>query len=102
MGVNNRFTALTTLEKWMDHVADDRSRANDCHLNYDVIKLLRSQTWKTRHLGAAFNLKHANCVCLLQRGINSRVIRWQMSQIHLFSISVADQFDRVFKHSHHA
>ncbi len=51
---------------------------------------------------AAFHLEHSDGVGLLQRGINLRVVLREMRQFDLFVIVIANEFDGIFEHGHHA
>jgi len=72
------------------HVPDNRSGSNDGHLDDDVVKLVRPESWQTRHLRAAFDLKHPDRVGVLQRFINCGVISRQMSQVNFLAIVLAN------------
>src|SRR5205085_10352190 len=102
VSINYRFPALPALEIRMDHVPHDWPRPNDGHLDHDVVKARRPQSWQARHLRTAFDLKHADGVGLLQCFINSLVICWQMREIDFFTVGIANQLDRIFQDSHHA
>src|SRR5262249_35103861 len=88
--------------KWIHHLTHDWSRTDDCHLHNDVIKTHRAQARQARHLRAAFYLEHSNRISLLQRGVNLLVVCRKMREIDFFVIVIADQFDGVFDHRHHA
>ncbi len=98
----NRFSPLPPLEKWIHHIPHDRARPNDRNLYDDVVKALRLQARQTSHLRPALDLKHSHCVGLLQRGIDERIVRRKMRQIHLFFIVIANQFERILQRRHHA
>ena len=101
MRVGDGFPALPALKERVHHVADDRARANDRDLHYDVVKPFRPQAGQTRHLRAAFYLEHSNGVGFLKRGVHVGIISGQMREIHFFMVVIADEFDRVFQNSHH-
>src|SRR5438094_15538 len=46
----------------MYHVALNRTRSNNRHFNYDIVKTFRFHPRQRRHLGAAFDLENTNGV----------------------------------------
>src|SRR6059036_209079 len=62
MGVTYSLASLPPLQIWMDHVADNRPGPDDGDLNDDVVEPLGTHSRQTRHLRAAFDLKHSNRV----------------------------------------
>ena len=102
MGIGDFFASLAALQKWIHHLADDGAGADDRDLHHDVVKLLRTQARQARHLRAAFHLKQAHGVGLLQRGIDRRVILRKMRQVDFLVIVIANEFDGIFEHGHHA
>jgi hypothetical protein len=53
-------------------------------------------------LRAAFHLKHAHGVGLPQCGINQRDRQRKMRQVDFFVVVMANQFDGILEHGHHA
>ena len=88
--------------EWIHHLADDGAGADDGDLHHDVVETLGAQARKARHLRAAFDLEHADGVGLLQGGIDLRIVGGKMRQVDFFVIVVADEFDGIFEHGHHA
>src|SRR5258708_37804848 len=68
------------------HVPVNRSGSNDGHLDDDVVKLVRPESWHTRHLRAAFDLKHPDRVSVLHGFIIYEVIGLQMWQLTFLSM----------------
>src|SRR5215211_4674602 len=97
MSISRGFPALTAFEIWMNHIAHDWSRPDDCHLDYDVVEVCRTQSWQTRHLSAAFDLKHSDRVSVLECFINGRVVLRQVGQVNFFTVRIANQFNRIFQ-----
>ena len=60
------------------------------------------QTRKARHLRPALNLKHADCIRLLQGVIHCGIVSRQLRQIDLFPIMIADKRDGFFQRGHHS
>ena len=102
MRIRNFFAPLAALQKRIHHLADDGSRPDDRHLHHNVIKTFRPQARQARHLRPAFHLKQPDRVRLLQRRIDRGIILRKMRQIDFLAIVVANQFDRIFEHSHHS
>ena len=101
MRVRYVFAALAPLNKRIDHLPDNRPRANNRHLHHDVIETLRAQARQAGHLRAALDLEHADGVGFLQSGINLRIIRRQMGKLDFVAIMIANQFNRILQHGHH-
>ena len=102
MRIGDVFAPLAALQKRIHHLADDRAGADDRHLHHDVVKLFRTQARQARHLRAAFHLEQADGVGLLQRGIYRRIVLRKMRQVDFFVIVVANEFDGILEHGHHA
>ena len=102
MRIGDSFASLAALQKRIHHLAHDRAGTDDCHLHNNVIETFWPQAWQARHLRAALHLKHAYGVGLLQGGINGGVVLRQMCKVHLVVIVMANQFERIFQHRHHA
>ena len=101
MQTRRLFPAKPAIQIGMHHVADDRAGSNDGHLHHDVVELLRPQPRKARHLRAALNLKQTDCVGLLKRVINRRIVLRQVSQIDFLIVMIANQYKTFFNRSHH-
>src|SRR5580704_3263588 len=87
---------------WIHHLPHDWSGTNDGDLYHDVVKTFWLQAWQTRHLRPALDLKHANGVGFLQRGIHDRIVGRQVSEIDFLAMMVADELQRIFEHGHHS
>ncbi len=83
------------------HLADDWPRPNDGDLNNNVIELLRVIPGQGSHLSSALDLKHADCISLLQSAVDL-IVLWQLGQIDFVSVVSWDQLQTIFEHSHHA
>ena len=86
----------------MHHFADDRAGPDDGHLHHDVVKRARLHARQAGHLRAAFHLKHADGVGLLQGGENGGIVLRQMRQVHWLAVGFGNQLEAVFQHGHHA
>ena len=102
MRIGNVFASLAAKNKRIHHLADDRAGADDRDLHHDVIEAQRTQARQGCHLRAAFHLKHADGVGLLQGGIHRRVILRKVGQVDFFVIVVTNEFDGILEHGHHA
>ena len=102
MRIGDVFASLAPLQKRIHHLPHDRPRPDDRHLHHDVVKLPGPQARQARHLRPAFHLKHSHRVGLLQRGINRRIVLRQMRQVDFFVIVIANEFDGILEHGHHA
>ena len=59
MEIFDRLLALAAAQIRMDHIALDRSRPNDRHLNHEIVVGARLQTGQHGHLSPALDLKGA-------------------------------------------
>ena len=66
MRIGDGFASLAALEKRIHHLANNGAGANDGDLHHDVVEPFRAQARQTRHLRAAFDLKHPDRVGFLQ------------------------------------
>ena len=98
--VGHRLAPGTAVQKRMHHLSHDRPRPDDRHLHHDVVKLLRPESGQARHLRAAFNLKHANRVCLLHHLESGSVIIWNVRKIKRAPALTA-QLKCILHHRHH-
>ena len=58
----------------MDHVALDRPRADQRHLDHQVVEAARLQARQHVDLRPAFDLEHADAVALAQHVVNRRIL----------------------------
>ena len=100
--IGNVFASLPPLQKRIHHLANDGPRADDRDLYHDVIEAFRTQARQARHLRTAFHLEQAYRVGLLQCGIDRRIIWRQVRQVNFFAVVIANEFDGILKHGHHA
>ena len=84
----------------MHHVALDRSRPNDRHFDYDVVKTFRFHPRQGGHLRAALDLENADRVGALHDFICCGVIFRNVSEIEWTAASAA-KLKRVLHHRHH-
>src|SRR6266568_3134523 len=106
----NRFETRIEIANWlasgaarqirMHHVSLDWSRPNDRHFDDHIIKTFRLHPRESRHLRAALNLKHADCVGFLHHFKGGGVIFWNVSKIER-APSLATQLKRILHHRHH-
>src|ERR1700751_1408136 len=96
------FAPLPAVQVGMNHLSHDRAGADDGYLDNNVIEALRLKPRKARHLRPAFHLEKSDGIGLLQRGINSRIIRGKAPQVNFFAMVAANEPERVFEDSHHA
>jgi hypothetical protein len=64
----------------MHHVALDRARAHQCHLDHQVVEAGWLQARQHRHLGARFDLEHADRVGARDHRVSRRVLRRHVGQ----------------------
>ena len=72
--VLDRLASLPPAQVGVDHVALDRSRAHDRHLDDQVVEGGRLQPGQHRHLGAAFDLENPDGVATLDHPVRGRVL----------------------------
>ena len=72
-GVGHRLFAVTSPEIRMHHIALDRPRADNSHLNDQVIKAARPQAGQHGHLRTGFDLKDTYRIGIADHPVNLRV-----------------------------
>ena len=102
MKIFGRLESLAALQIGIHHFPDDGSGANNRDLHDDIVETFGVQARQAGHLRAAFDLKHADRVRLLQRGIDGGIVRRQMAEIDFFAIVLANDLQRIFQHGHHS
>jgi hypothetical protein len=61
-GIRRHFLAIAPSQVGTHHVPLNGPRPDDCHFDYQVVKLPRLEARQHAHLGPALNLKHADRV----------------------------------------
>ena len=84
----------------MDHLADDRPRADDRDLDDQVVEAPGPEARERRHLGAALHLEEPDRVGRLEEPVHRRVVGRQMREVHLAAGGPAE-LDRLFEGRHH-
>ena len=84
----------------MYHVALNRTRSNNRHFNYDIVKTFRFHPRQRRHLGAAFDLENTNGVSPLHNLEGRRIIFRNVSQVE-WPPAFTTQLKCVLHHRHH-
>ncbi len=81
-GKFHRLAPLPPPQIGVNHFALDRPRADNRHLNRQIVKTARPDAGQHVHLGAAFNLENADAVAAPQHGINiGRIIGHAVQRI---------------------
>src|SRR5580704_6501870 len=78
--IGDRLDPLPPAQIGMHHVALDRPRPHDRHLDDEVVEIFRLQTRQHRHLRAALHLKHADRVGALQHAVDRGILRRDLCQ----------------------
>src|SRR6476646_9815245 len=102
MWIRHKFLALPAFQVRTCHLSSNRAGTNQCELGYQIVELLRIVPWEGGHLRSAFNLEHAYGVRFLNHSVNIRAVLWQVSEVNLFFVMIADQFNGIFEDGHHA
>ena len=71
----------------LNHVTLDGAWPHDCYLDCQVVAIARLQARQHVHLGAAFHLEHANCVCPAQHVVGRLVILGQAGKKQLLVLA---------------
>lgn len=74
VGILDRLVTAASPQERMHHVSLNRPRANDRHLDYQVVEAGRPQSGQHAHLGPTLDLKHADRIRLLDHGVDLRVL----------------------------
>ena len=97
----NPGAAAASIQKWMHHFADNRTGANYRDFDHQVVERSRLHPRQRRHLRAAFDLKNADRIGLLQHRVNLWIVGGQMRQIERDLFMLAHQRQRLFQHRQH-
>ena len=101
MRIGDRLASLPPLQVRVHHFTHDRTRADDRHLDHQIVEPLGAQARQAGHLRAALHLEHAYGIRLLKRRINRRIVLRQMREIDLFIVVAADELNRLLERRHH-
>ncbi len=95
---------LAAFEIGVDHVALNRPRADDRHLDYDVVKLCGLHPRQHRHLRAAFDLEGAERVGLLNHRIGGGIILLHLGAVEpqVDALMLAQQIETAAQAAEHA
>ena len=102
MGVCDGFSACSSVQVGVNHLADDGPRSDDGDFHHQVVESTWLHAGEGRHLGAAFDLEDAHRVGLLDHLIGVGVIGGQSGQIDFDAFVAPDQRDRFFQSRQHA
>ena len=102
MRIRDFFSPLAALQEWIHHLPDDGAGTNDGDLHHHIVEAHGTQSRKAGHLSAAFYLEHPHGIGLLERGIHLPIVGWKMRKIDFFVVVIANEFDGIFEHGHHA
>ena len=81
-GEGHRLLALPALEIGMDHVALDRPRPDDRHLDHQIVEAARLEPRQHVHLRPALDLEHAERIALAQHVVDLRLLRGTVASSH--------------------
>ncbi|MNS22630.1 hypothetical protein D3C72_544300 [compost metagenome] len=86
----------------MHHPALNRSRADDGHLNHQIVELRRSQARQHRHLRPRLDLEHADGVGAADHVVGRFVFGWNRRQAQIQIAMVAQQVEAAANRAEHA
>ncbi len=86
----------------MHHLPDDRSGADDRHLDDEIVEALRPHARQGRHLRAALDLEDADGVGGAQHAVGRGIVGRQVREVERDALVLAYQRDGLLEHRHHA
>ena len=92
-GIFDLLLSITPPQIRVDHIALNRAGADNRDLDNEVVKLFGLQARQHVDLRAAFNLKCADAVALLQHGIDRRVLGWNAVQAIIPAACLPQHFE---------
>ena len=101
-GVVDRLKPGAPAQIGVHHVALDRPRPDDRHLDHEIIEFARAQPRQHRHLGAAFDLKDAERIGARQHLVDRRILGRHGGEIKPAAEMPLDQRKRLFDAGQHA
>ena len=101
-GILDFLQPVATAQIGMHHIALDRSRPDDRHLNNDIVERARLQPRQHRHLRSRFDLKRPQRVGFADHRIRSRVFGWYRCQIEVLALMFGQEIERPSHAAQHA
>ena len=101
-GIDDFLLAVAPVEIGMDHVSLDGSGAHDGDLDHQVVVIARTQPRQHAHLGAGFDLEHADGVGPAHHVVDPRVFRGNAVHAQRPTAVGADQFQALANRGEHA
>ncbi len=83
------------LDVRMNGLALNRPRANERHLDGQIVQILRSRPKKALHLRAALDLEHADGVSCLDLGVDLLVVERDSREVDRLAAQLRDLVDRL-------
>ena len=82
-GKLHRLLPIAAANEGMHHIALNRPRSDDRHLDHQIIERTWAHTRQKIHLRARFHLKHTQTVCFAQHIIDAAILGGQGGQIKI-------------------
>ena len=101
LGEGHRLLALAAAKIGMDHVALDRARPYDRHLDHQVVERPRLQARQHGHLRPALDLEDAQRVGPPDHGVGARVFRGDAGQVERNPLGVLQEVQSALQAGHH-
>ena len=89
----DRLEPLAPAQIGMDHVALDRARADDRHLDDEVVEGARLDPRQHRHLGPALDLEGAERVGLADHRVGARILGRDGGEVEIDALVVLEQVE---------
>ena len=102
MRVADRLAPGAALQIRVHHLSDDGPRADDRHLDHQVVEALGLHARQRRHLRAALDLEDADRVGAPEHGIDLGIVGREVGQIDLDALVLPDERDRLLERGEHA
>ena len=101
-GVFHGLHAVAPAQVGMHHVALDRPRPHDRHLDHEIIEAARLEARQHRHLRSALDLEHADGIGAAQHVVDFGIFGRDGGQRQRLAVVAVDEIDRLADAGEHA
>jgi hypothetical protein len=94
--------AVLAAQVWMDHLALDRARANECDFHHEIVKTARLEAGQGVHLRAALHLEHADRIRSAEVVVHGLILEVELAKVDRHAARSADVLEAVLHGGEHA
>ena len=102
LGIDDGLQPFAPAQIGMHHVALDRARPDDRHLDHQVVEGARLDPRQHRHLRAAFDLERAERVGLADHRVGARILGRDGGEIEIDALVLGEEVEGLLHAGQHA